>query len=93
MLIQSSTLILLAIAALLLCYAIAAPKSKTIKLISFMALCLCVRFSYLQMQWIEMAIHETMRKSAEWNAHDIAVSSFMFLFALYMAFVEKEKEQ
>lgn len=93
MLIQSSTLILLIIAVCLLVYSSVTLKSITLKALCLMAAAICIRFGYLQLQWIEMAIHETMRKSTEWNAHDVAVSSFMFLFALYMAFVEKEKEQ
>lgn len=87
MLIQSSTLVLLLMAFLIFSFGIGARKGFARYVCLFGAL-LCVRFGYLQFQWIEMALQETMRKGFEWNSHDVAVSGFMLLVSFYVGLKE-----
>ena len=85
MIIQSSTLIMIGFSFFMLIFAFFKNSEFIAKAICLFGAGLCCRFGWLQFKWFERSIGETMTKTVEWNTHDLVVSSFFFLLALYFA--------
>jgi len=85
MLIQVVTISVIACFCCLYTYILSNIRSSVIeKIVSIYAISVGLRLSWLQWEWIQIALVEEMRKSFEWGAHDIALSGFLAIVSLYI---------